>query len=36
MLRLSTDQIDRGEIERWVAELDLGVQWREAKDLDVG
>ncbi len=32
MLRLSADQIDQREIERWVAELDLGTEWREARD----
>ena len=32
MLQLSTDQIDQQEVERWVAQLDLGAAWREAKD----
>ena len=32
MLQLSADQIDQGEVERWVRELDLGAEWREARD----
>ena len=32
MLRLSIDQIDQEEVERWVARLDLGAGWREAKN----
>ena len=35
MLRLSADQIVEREIERWVDDLDLGAEWREAKALDV-
>lgn len=31
MLQLSSDQIDQQQVERWIAELDLGAEWREAR-----
>ncbi len=35
MLRLSTDLIDQREVERWVAKLELGAEWREAEVFEV-
>lgn len=32
MLQLSADQIDQREVERWVRELDLGAEWRAARN----
>jgi hypothetical protein len=31
LLRVTGAQVDRTYLSRWIAELDLGAQWREAR-----